>query len=188
MIFSIAILKIFSFPFIIVFRMVKIFNIERRLLLLFYLFLIISMISFSICKYFFYKEIGEETYSLKNLLYLIGNLLIFIISNLIEGTTHLLNYKIVPSFVKICNINNKFSISYSTVIGKILGGMIFFILCLLDNFSEKKEAGSPFGKTYNFKIGIFIFCGFSFFSFFIFIICYKSLRVRAISKLFYIND
>ena len=190
---SITVLEIFSFPFIIFFRMMKTFNIERRLLLIFYLFLNILIISFSLIKYLFYQDINEETYSFKNVLYRIGTLIIFIISNFIEGTTNLLSYKIIPSFVKICHINNKYLISYSVVIGKILGGIIYSILCLLDYYSGDKEKDeeekiSPFGKTNIFKIGTFIFCGFSFFSFFVFCICYKSLRVRAISKLFYINE
>ena len=52
------------------------------------------MIVFSVCKYFFIKDISQNTYSLKNLIYRSGIIIIFVISNLIEGTTHLLSYKI----------------------------------------------------------------------------------------------
>jgi hypothetical protein len=189
---SILVLEIFSFPFIIVVRMIKSFNIERRMLLIFYLILYFLIVGFSACKYLFLKHIDEKTYSLKNILYQLGILIIFVISNLIECTTHLLSNKLIPSFVKICCINNKYLISYSTVIGKTLGGIIFSVLCLMDDFSDKKYKESkdisPFEKTNIFRKGIYIFCAFSVFSFFIFCICYKSLRVRAISKLFYISD
>ena len=189
---SITLLEIFSFPFIIVVRMIKSFNIERRMLLIFYLLLYFLIVGFSACKYLFLKHLDEKTYSLKNVLYRLGIIIIFVISNLIEGTTHLLSNKLLPSFVKICCINNKYLISYSAVIGKTLGGIIFSVLCLMDNFSENKDKESkdfsPFEKTNIFKKGTYIFCGFTVFAFFIFCICYKSLRVRAISKLFYISD
>ena len=188
----ITILLIFSFPLIIFIRMMKTFNIERRLLLYFYLLLYFILIGFSACKYIFYKNYDKEINSFNNLLYRFGILIIFIISNLIEGTTHLLSYKIIPSFVKICKINNKYLISYSTVIGKIIGGMIYCILCLMDdknNINEEgKEEKNPFSNTNVFKKNIYIFCSMTIVSFFIFCFCYKSLRVRAISKLFYIND
>ena len=146
------------------------------------------MIGFSACRYLFYKHLDEEAYSLKNLLYRFGIIVIFVLSNLIEGTTHLLSYKIIPSFVKICQINNKYLISYSTVIGKIIGGLIFCILCLMDDNNDKHSKGTPFEKTHVFQKGTYIFCGLTIISFFIFCFCYKSLRVRAISKLFFISD
>ena len=192
---SITVLEIFAFPFIIVFRIMKSFNIERRLLLIFYLILYFYIIGFSTCKYLFFKNITEEVYTLKNILYRFGIMTIFVISNLIEGTTNLLSYKIIPSFVKICKINNKYLISYTTVIGKIIGGVIFSILCLMDNSNKNDDdydndnyLNSPFEKTNIFKKGTYIFCGLTIISFFIFCLCYKSLRVRAISKLFYISD
>ena len=192
---SITVLEIFAFPFIIVFRIMKSFNIERRLLLIFYLILYFYIIGFSTCKYLFFKNITEEVYTLKNILYRFGIMTIFVISNLIEGTTNLLSYKIIPSFVKIFKINNKYLISYTTVIGKIIGGVIFSILCLMDNSNKNDDdydndnyLNSPFEKTNIFKKGTYIFCGLTIISFFIFCLCYKSLRVRAISKLFYISD
>ena len=169
---SIIVLEILSFPFIIVSRMLKTFNIERRLLFIFYLILYILMIVFSVCKFFFYKDISQNTYSLENLIYRSGIIIIFVISNLIEGTTHLLSYKIIPSFVKICNINNKYLISYSTVFGKILGGIIFTLLCILDpdisikdedQYNGNEDEASPFGKTNIFQKGTYIFCGFTIF-------------------------
>ena len=192
---SLTVLEIFTFPFIIFFRMVKTFNIERRLLFIFYLFLNVLIIVFSAIKYYKYEHVEKDIFSFKNLLYRFATIIIFIISNLIEETTNLLSHKIIPSFVKICHINNKYLISYSVVIGRILGGIIYSILCLLDYFKGNKEEEeqnaeitSPFEKTNIFQKGTFIFCGFCLFSFFVFLICYKSLRVRAISKLFYINE
>ena len=185
---AVTVIEIFSFPFIIFIRILKTFNIERRLLLIFYLLLYFFIIGFSACKYVFYKSLDEEAYSLKNVLYRIGINIIFIISNLIEGTTHLLSNKIIPSFVKICHINNKYLISYSTVFGKMLGGGIFCILCLMDDYNDENIKGTPFEKTHVFRKGTYIFCGITIVSFFILVFSYKSLRVRAISKLFYISD
>ena len=185
---AVTIIEIFSFPFIVFIRILKIFNIERRLLFIFYLLLYFFIIGFSACRYIFYKHLDEEAYSLKNLLYRFGIIVIFVLSNLIEGTTHLLSYKIIPSFVKICQINNKYLISYSTVFGKIIGGLIFCILCLMDDNNEKQSEGTPFERTHVFQKGTYIFCGLTIISFFIFCFCYKSLRVRAISKLFFISD
>jgi hypothetical protein len=185
---SIIVLEVFSFPFIIFFRIMKAFSIERRLLLIFYFILYIFILAFSTCKYLFLKDLETKTYSIKNILYRLGIIIIFILSNLIEGTTHLLSYKLIPSFVKICHINNKYIISYSTVIGKIIGGGIFSILCLMDKDNEYKLEQNPFSTKNIFKKGIYIFCCFTIASFIILCFCYKSLRVRAISKLFYISD
>ena len=191
---AITVLQVFAFPFIIVFRIMKSFNIERRLLFIFYLILYFFIIGFAACKLFFYRSITEEVYSLKNILYRLGIISIFVISNLIEGTTNLLSYKLIPSFVKICKINNKYLISYMTVIGKIIGGVIFSLLCLMDKYDDGNDDdydnyfNSPFEQTNIFKKGTYIFCGLTVASFFIFCLCYRSLRVRAISKLFYISD
>ena len=161
------------------------FNVERRLLLYFYATLFGVIIIFLICKILFYQDLDvneENIYDNKNILYRAGIIFLFLLSNLVEGTTNLLSNKIIPSFVKICHINNRYLISYSTVFGKILGGLIFCILCLMDDKNTIFEDTNIF--TYN--IWIFSFLTIILFIFFIF--SYKKLRVRAISKLFYIND
>ena len=172
--------------------MMKIFNIERRLLLTFYLILYIFIILFGLFKFFLYEKVDDKPYTFKNIIYQFSILVIFAISNLIEGTTNLLSYKIIPPFVKICHINNKYLISYSTVFGKIIGGLIFSVLCLMDYIHEKNYGKNwkenPFQKTHVFKYGTYIFCVFIVFSFIIFAFCYRSLRVRAIAKLFYISE
>jgi len=186
-----TILLLFSFPFIIFLRMMKTFNIERRLLLKLYLILEAFIICCSIIKLLFFNEYSNQNYSIGNIIYLFSILLIYILSNFIEGATHLLSCKIIPSFVKICHINNKYFLSYSTVIGKTIGGLIFSFLCLIDESFSIKEIDidtNPFSKTYIFQKDIYIFCSITIISFLIFCFCYKSLRVRAISKLFYIND
>ena len=179
------VLQILSFPFIIFFRMFITFNVERRLLLYFYATLFGVIIIFLICKILFYQDLDvneENVYDNKYILYRAGIIFLFFLSNLVEGTTNLLSNKIIPSFVKICHINNRYLISYSTVFGKILGGLIFCILCLMDGKNTIFEDTNIF--TYN--IWIFSFLTIILFIFFIF--SYKKLRVRAISKLFYIND
>ena len=134
---------------------------------------------------------SNQNYSIGDIIYLFSILIIYILSNLIEGATHLLSCKIIPSFVKICHINNKYFLSYSTVIGKTIGGLIYSVLCLMDESFTIKEIdidNNPFSQTYIFQKDIYIFCSITIISFFILCFCYKSLRVRAISKLFYIND
>ena len=180
----IMVLQIFSFPFIIFIRMMIAFNVERRLLLIFYAILSGLMIIFIIFKYSLYKTLhkSEENYNLKKSLYQVAIILVYIISNFIEGTAHLLSNKIIPTFVKICNINNRYLMSTSTVFGKILGGLIFCILCLMDNENKIFEETNIF----NYNVAIFSSLTISLFLFFVF--SYNKLRIRAISKLFYIND
>ena len=181
----IMILQILSFPFIIFFRMFITFNVERRLLLYFYATLVGSTIIFLVCKIIFYQDLDineENMYDKKNMLYRAGIVFLFILSSLIEGTTNLLSNKIIPSFVKICHINNRYLISYSTVFGKILGGLIFCVLCLMD------DKNTIFEDTNIFAFNIWIFSCLTIILFLFFIFSYKKLRVRAISKLFYIND
>ena len=177
----IMVLQIFSFPFIIFIRMMKAFNVERRLLLIFYAILSGLMIIFIICKYVFYNSTNNLS-NLKKSLYQVAIIIVYIISNFIEGTAHLLSNKIIPTFVKICNINNRYLMSTSTVFGKILGGLIFCILCLMDN------KNMIFEETNIFKHNVSIFSSLTIILFLFFIFSYKKLRVRAISKLFYIND
>ena len=185
MVIIIFILQFFSFPFIIFIRMMKAFNVERRLLFIFFATLSGLMIFFLICKIFFYETLdnsGENIYNYQNVLYQTALVIIYILSNFIEGTTHLLSNKIIPTFVKICNINNRYLISTSTVFGKILGGLIFCILCLKD------EDKPIFEGTNIFKYNIYIFSVLTIILFIFFVFSYNKLRVRAISKLFYIND
>jgi hypothetical protein len=177
----IMVLQIFSFPFIIFIRMMKAFNVERRLLLIFYAILSGLMIIFIICKYVFYNSTNNLS-NLKKSLYQVAIIIVYIISNFIEGTAHLLSNKIIPTFVKICNINNRYLMSTSTVFGKILGGLIFCILCLMD------KENMIFEKTNIFQHNVAIFSSLTIILFLFFIFSYKKLRVRAISKLFYIND
>ena len=177
----IMVLQIFSFPFIIFIRMMKAFNVERRLLLIFYAILSGLMIIFIICKYVFYNSTNNLS-NLKKSLYQVAIIIVYIISNFIEGTAHLLSNKIIPTFVKICNINNRYLMSTSTVFGKILGGLIFCILCLID------KENMIFEKTNIFQHNVAIFSSLTIILFLFFIFSYKKLRVRAISKLFYIND
>ena len=175
----IIVLHTLSFPFIIFIRMMKTFNVERRLLLIFYIILTVLMITLLICKFLI---LGGFDYNEESFYFILGIVIIFVISNLIEGTTHLLSNKIIPSFVKICDINNRYIISYSGVFGKILGGLIFCILCLIEGKNQ------PFSETYIFRYNFLIFSSMTIISFIFFVLSYKKLRVRAIAKLFYISD
>ena len=179
-------LQIFSFPFLIFLRMMKTFNVERRLLLIFYSILFGLMGIFLFLKLMNFINLQDNLdfnlYETKNVLYRMGMVILFIVSNLIEGSTHLLSNKIIPSFVKFCNINNKYIISYSTVFGKIIGGLIFSLICLLD------EHNTFYQKTKIYEYNIILFSSLTIIFFSFFILSYKRLRIRAISKLFYISD
>ena len=179
-------LQIFSFPFLIFVRMMKAFNVERRLLLIFYAVLFGLMCIFLFLNLLNYIKLEDNIdinlFETKNVLYRMGIVLVFIISNLIEGATHLLSNKIIPSFVKFCKINNKYIISYSTVFGKIIGGLIFSLICLFD------EHNTFFQNTKVYKYNIILFSSLTIILFSLFIISYKRLRIRAISKLFFISD
>ena len=179
-------LQIFSFPLIIFLRMTKAFNVERRLLLILYAILFGLMCIFLFLKLMNYIQLDDNIdinlYNIKNVLYRIGIVIVFIISNSIEGATHLLSNKIIPSFVRICNINNKYLISYSTVFGKILGGLMFSIICLFD------EQNTFFQETKIYEYNIILFSSLTIILFLFFIMSYKRLRIRAISKLFFISD
>ena len=175
----IIVLQILSFPFINFVRMMKAFKVERRLLLIFYSILSGLMITFLILKYFLFGWLDHNDDSI---FFILGIIILFCVSNLIEGTTHLLSNKIIPFFVKFCKINNKYLISYSTGVGKILGGLIFCAICLTE--SENTE----FAQTNIFKYNLLIFSSITIILFVFFLIFYKKLRVRAIAKIFYIND
>lgn len=169
-----SLLQILSFPFLTFCRMFKAFNIERRFLLSFYIILFLIMIFFEVYKY---------KYGITLDLYVINVLLIFIFNNFIEGVTYLLSDKIIPTFVRILGINNKYILSYCTVIGKILGGISYYILCLMDNYTNNK-----FYEMNTIKFGSIIYILFTFVCIFILCCCYSSLRVRAVSKLSLINE
>ena len=173
------VLHLFSFPFLIFLRMMISFNVERRFLLILYAILTGLMALLLLFKFLFFGGIERND---DNFCFILGFVILFVISNLIEGTTHLLSNKIIPSFVKICSINNRYIISYSGVLGKILGGFIFSILCLIEG------QNIIFGDTYVFKYNLLIFSSMTIISFIGFIFSYKKLRVRAIAKLLYISD
>ena len=143
------------------------------------------MITFLICKIFLYEKLDnteDNINNLKNTLYRLAIIIVYILTNFIEGTAHLLSNKIIPTFVKICNINNRYLISTSTAFGKIFGGLVFCLLCLID------KENLVFEETNIFKYNVLIFSGLTTILFLFFVFSYKKLRVRAISKLFYIND
>lgn len=186
---SFIILILFSFPFINFIKMIKAFNIERRLLLIFYgILFLVNVIVYITLQFFGINGTDERKKENGNLCLIINFIvfaIIYILSILVEGATNLLSYKIIPSFVKICHISNKYIISYITVIGKLLGGVIYILLLINDKYTDK---AIDIQSTSFFQYSPMIFFVFTIISFLTLLFCYKSLRVRAISKLFYIND
>ena len=159
------ILMIFNFPYIVFFRIIKKFDIEKRLLLVLYILSLIIIFTIVLFNYF---ELNKRK------IFLIFIFINYFLINCLEGITHLLIEKIIPSFVKFCGINMKNLFAYSIHIGKGLGGISFFLFYLF--FYEKINLG---------KFESFFFLNITFIFFFISFLCYKSLRVRAFAKLRY---
>ena len=165
-----VLLLLLSFPLIVFCRIIKKFDIERRLLLVIYILVLLILISVGI-----YKYINPE--QKRPLLFII--FVVYLLNNCLEGITHLLIEKIIPSFVKFCGIHMKYLFSYSIHVGKAFGGIIFFFFYL---FLYTKNENDIFGLE-NFESIFFISLTFIFFI--ISFICYSSLRVRAFAKLRY---
>ena len=159
-------LLVFSFPLIVFFRILKKFEIGRRELLLVYIIVFIFLISIVIYRFI---NLDEK----KPLLAIIFSTYLF--NNCLEGITHLLIEKIIPSFVKFCGVNMKYLFSYSIHIGKAFGGIIFFLFYL---FLYQKNILLNLDKFES-----IFFLGLTFIFLFISFIFYHSLRVRAITKL-----
>ena len=161
-------LLLFSFPLIVFCRIIKKFNIERRLLLAIYIIVILIFIGIGV---FYYINPKDQ----KPVIGII--FIIYILNNCLEGITHLLIEKIIPSFVKFCGKNMKYLFSYSVHIGKAFGGINFFLFYLfVYNVNEERDLD---------QFEVYFFLGATFFFFIISFICYRSLRVRAFAKLRY---
>ena len=165
---SFIILLVFSFPLIVFCRIIKKFDIERRLLLALYIIVLLIFIGIRILNYI-YPNYKKPVIGIIFIIYLLNNCL--------EGITHLLIEKIIPSFVKFCGKNMKYLFSYSIHIGKAFGGINFFLFYL---FVYKKKEEQFFDK-----FEVYFFLGVTFFFFIVSFICYRSLRVRAFAKLRY---
>ena len=161
------ILSIFSFPLIVFCRIIKKFDIERRLLLAIYILLLLIFIGIG-----FFNYINPNNQ--KPVIAII--IIIYILNNCLEGITHLLIEKIIPSFVKFCGINMKYLFSYSIHIGRAFGGINFFLFYLFV-YNINKDIFDKFEA--------YFFLGLTFFFFIVSFICYRSLRVRAFAKLRY---
>ena len=164
---SFILLLIFSFPLIVFCRIIKKFDIERRLLLIIYILVLFILVGIGLYKY---SEFGQK----KPLLLII--FLTFLLNNCLDGITHLLIEKIIPSFAKICGINMKYLFSYSIHIGKAFGGINFFFIFFFFYQQDKKILD-------NFESIFYI--GITLIFFIISFIFYQSLRVRAYTKLRY---
>jgi hypothetical protein len=164
---SFIILQVFSFPLLIFCRIIKKFDIERRLLLIIYLLVLLIMSSAVV---YLYLDLDHK----KPLMAII--LFTYLLNNCLEGVTHLLIEKIIPSFAKFCGKNMKFLFSYMLHIGKTAAGIKFFLIYFFLYKIEEKENKLEFFECIFFVVITFI-------SFIISLICYQSLRVRAFAKL-----
>ena len=163
------ILILLSFPLIVFCRIIKKFDIEKRLLLIFYILVFIILVSIFLFNHF---EKSDKKYFLSVIF------VVYLINNFLEGITHLLIEKIIPSFVKFCGKNMKSLFSHSIHFGKALGDFSFFLFYFfLDNTDNKLG-----------KIEAVFFMSLTFIFFIISFACYKSLRVRAFAKLRYFEN
>ena len=163
----------FSFPFIVFFRIIKKFDIERRLLLIIYILVLFILVGVGLYIYLDPDKKGP-------LLAII--FITYLLNNCLEGITHLLIEKIIPSFAKFCGTNMKYLFSYSIHIGKAFGGINFFFIYFF--FLNNKDKNNKFFDNFE---SIF-FIGITTIFFIISFICYSSLRVRAFTKLRYYQD
>ena len=116
-----------SFPFIVFCRIIKKFGICRRYLLVLYFLIFITLVGTGV-----YINPDEK----KQLLAII--FVTYLLNNCLEGITHLLIEKIIPSFAKFCGKNMKYLFSYFIHIGKALGGIIFFFFDLFFDKNDEK--------------------------------------------------
>ena len=168
---SFILLILFSFPLIVFCRIIKKFDIERRLLLVIYILVLLILIGALV-----FNLISPENQ--KPLIIII--FITYLLNNCLEGITQLLIEKIIPSFVKFCGINMKYLFAYSIHIGKALGGILFFLFYFFKYKQNEEKSIDKFESIF--------FIGVTFFFFVISFICYQSLRVRAFTKLRYYED
>jgi MFS family permease len=168
---SFILLILFSFPLIVFCRIIKKFDIERRLLLVIYILVLLILIGALV-----FNLISPENQ--KPLIIII--FITYLLNNCLEGITQLLIEKIIPSFVKFCGINMKYLFAYSIHIGKALGGILFFLFYFFKYKPNEEKSIDKFESIF--------FIGVTFCFFVISFICYQSLRVRAFTKLRYYED
>ena len=170
---SFILLLIFSFPFIVFCRIIKKFDIERRLLLIIYILVLLILVGVGL--YVFFDP--DKKSPLLAIIFIT-----YLLNNCLEGITQLLIEKIIPSFAKFCGKNMKYLFSYSIHIGKAFGGInFFFIYFFLYNIDKKN-------LFFLDKFESIFFIGITIIFFIISFICYRSLRVRAFTKLRYYQD
>ena len=168
LLFLILIVKVITFIISLSFSVFIMKKINRQLLLFLIIFLIlnISIILFLLIN----KEEYLEHYSFILILF------IFASNDLINGLSSIFSDKIVPSFIKFCHFNVKYLISYISTLGSLLGGISFSIMMyFIENNRENQ-------KIY-LIIFIIIFESFSFICLICLCFSYKSLRIKALSKL-----
>lgn len=97
----------------------------------------------------------------------------------IESLINIFYQNIFPSNLYIFKINIKILISLSTISGKIIGGIFYFILYFND-----PDPNSIWIEKYYFLILLFL----SFILLCFYIIFYNELKIRAINKLIFMED
>ena len=170
-----------SFPLIVFCRIIKKFDIGRRYLLVIYFLIFITLIVTGVYKFKFNDEDENKQKPLLAIIFVT-----YLLNNCLEGITHLLIEKMIPSFAKFCGKNMKYLFSYFIHIGKAFGGISFFFFYLFLYENKKEKNNEKYFNIDNIESMFFITITFIFFI--ISLICYSSLRVRAFAKLRYYDD
>ena len=109
--------------------------------------------------------------------FLIVIFFIFAADDLIIGLTSFFSHKIIPPFIKFFCFNVKYLLSYISTFGKLIGGISFSVMMSLiekNTFNNQKIVLTFLFIIYDCLI---IIC------FIILCLNYKSLKMRALSKL-----
>ena len=152
-----SIMIIFFLPIFLLIKTNKIFN-EKNLLIIFNIILVINLLIFIL---------ENDSY------FVIFGIITIFCDTSIESLINILYHKIFPSNLFLCKINIKKLISLSTISGKIIGGIFYFILY----FCNENQRTNCFNIYF-----YFIFIS-SIFMLFFNIIFNNDLKITALNKL-----
>ena len=157
-----SIMIIFFLPIFLLIKTNKIFN-EKNLLIIFNIILVINLLIFIL---------ENDSY------FVIFGIITIFCDTSIESLINILYHKIFPSNLFLCKINIKKLISLSTISGKIIGGIFYFILY----FCNENQRTNCFNIYF-----YFIFIS-SIFMLFFNIIFNNDLKITALNKLILMED
>ena len=167
--FLVIIMQLISFVITLVFIKSSIKRINKKLVVILNIFLILSLSGLLYC--LIKKDLRFEQFFMVVVFFIFGA------DDLIIGLTSFFSHKIIPPFIKFYCFNVKYLLSYISTFGKLLGGIFFSVMmCLIEKNTFNNQ-----------KIVLtFLFILYDCFTIICFItLClnFKSLKMRALSKL-----